>query len=65
VNKPPIILADEPTGNLDSETAKEIMGLLKSLNSDGHTIIMVTHNAQMEKFASRTIRVRDGNSYAA
>ncbi|RLB86223.1 MAG: ABC transporter ATP-binding protein, partial [Deltaproteobacteria bacterium] len=58
VNKPPIILADEPTGNLDSETAKEIMGLLKSLNQDGHTIIMVTHNAQMEKFASRTIRVR-------
>ncbi len=64
VNKPPIILADEPTGNLDSETAKEIMGLLKSLNQDGHTIIMVTHNAQMEKFASRTIRIRDGKSYA-
>ena len=63
VNKPPIILADEPTGNLDSETAKEIMGLLKSLNQDGHTIIMVTHNAEMEKFASRTIRVRDGKSY--
>ncbi|MBU0969757.1 MAG: ABC transporter ATP-binding protein [Proteobacteria bacterium] len=64
VNKPPIILADEPTGNLDSETAKEIMGLLKSLNRDGHTIIMVTHNTDMEKFASRTIRVRDGNSYS-
>ena len=63
VNKPPIILADEPTGNLDSETAKEIMGLLKSLNQDGHTIIMVTHNTEMEKFASRTIRVRDGKSY--
>ena len=63
VNKPPIILADEPTGNLDSETAKEIMGLLKSLNQDGHTIIMVTHNAEMETFASRTIRVRDGKSY--
>ena len=64
VNKPPIILADEPTGNLDSETATEIMGLLKSLNQDGHTIIMVTHNTEMEKFASRTIRVRDGKSYA-
>ena len=63
VNKPPIILADEPTGNLDSETAKEIMELLKSLNQDGHTIIMVTHNTEMEKFASRTIRVRDGKSY--
>ncbi len=60
VNKPPIILADEPTGNLDSETAKEIMGLLQSLNNDGHTIIMVTHNTEMEKFASRTIQVRDG-----
>jgi putative ABC transport system ATP-binding protein len=63
-NKPPIILADEPTGNLDSETAKEIMGLLKSLNQDGHTIIMVTHNTEMEKFSSRTIHIRDGNSYA-
>ncbi len=63
VNKPPIILADEPTGNLDSETASQIMGLLKSLNSDGHTIIMVTHNTEMESFASRTIRVRDGNSH--
>jgi len=64
VNKPPIILADEPTGNLDSATAREIMELLKSLNDDGHTIIMVTHNARMAKYASRTIRVRDGKSYA-
>jgi putative ABC transport system ATP-binding protein len=64
VNKPPIILADEPTGNLDSETAREIMGLLKSLNSDGHTIIMVTHNSEMGAFASRTIQVRDGNSFS-
>jgi putative ABC transport system ATP-binding protein len=63
VNKPPIILADEPTGNLDSTTAREIMALLKSLNKDGHTIIMVTHNTEMEKFASRTIHVRDGNSH--
>ena len=64
VNKPPIILADEPTGNLDSATAREIMELLKSLNNDGHTIIMVTHNTRMARYASRSIRVRDGNSYA-
>lgn len=63
VNRPPIILADEPTGNLDSATADEIVGLLKSLNRDGHTIIMVTHNQQMEAHASRTIRVKDGRSY--
>ncbi|MCP4022323.1 MAG: ABC transporter ATP-binding protein [Desulfobacteraceae bacterium] len=61
VNKPPIILADEPTGNLDTHTAKDIMGLLKSLNQDGHTIIMVTHNPEMEAFSGRTINVKDGN----
>ena len=60
VNKPPLILADEPTGNLDSKTAGDIMGLLKSLNSDGHTVIVVTHNPDMEAYAGRTIRVRDG-----
>lgn len=60
VNKPPIILADEPTGNLDSATAGGIMELLTDLNREGHTIIMVTHNSEMEKYASRTIRVRDG-----
>lgn len=64
VNKPPIILADEPTGNLDSATAREIMGLLKSLNDEGHTIIMVTHNPEMEKFGSRTIQIKDGRAYA-
>jgi len=60
VNKPPIILADEPTGNLDSDTAEEIMVLLKSLNKEGHTIIVVTHNSDVGKYAKRTIRVRDG-----
>ncbi len=60
VNRPPIILADEPTGNLDSKTAKEIMGLLQGLNREGHTIIMVTHNSEMEAHASRTIRLKDG-----
>lgn len=60
VNKPPIILADEPTGNLDSATAGEIMQLLQSLNKEGHTIIVVTHNSDMAAYSSRTIRVQDG-----
>ncbi|MCP4670900.1 MAG: ABC transporter ATP-binding protein [Desulfobacula sp.] len=63
VNKPPLILADEPTGNLDSNTAMEIMQLLKSLNKDGHTIIMVTHNQKMSEYASRTINIIDGKAF--
>ena len=64
VNKPPLILADEPTGNLDSKTATGIMELLKSLNNDGHTIIMVTHNQKMSEYASRTINIVDGEAFA-
>ncbi|MCK5100915.1 MAG: ABC transporter ATP-binding protein [Desulfobacteraceae bacterium] len=64
VNKPPLILADEPTGNLDSNTAREIMELLKSLNQDGHTIIMVTHNKDMSAYSSRTIDIVDGMAFA-
>ncbi|MDP2853669.1 MAG: ABC transporter ATP-binding protein [Smithellaceae bacterium] len=60
VNQPPILLADEPTGNLDSETAEGVMGLLTTLNGEGQTIIMVTHNPGMTRFAPRTIHVRDG-----
>jgi putative ABC transport system ATP-binding protein len=60
VNKPPILLADEPTGSLDSKTADEIMGLLKELNSEGQTIIMVTHNPEACKHTNRTIQVKDG-----
>lgn len=63
VNKPPIILADEPTGNLDSNTAHDIMKLLQSLNKDGHTIIVVTHNLSMKSYASRTICVEDGKCF--
>ena len=63
VNKPPIILADEPTGNLDSKTAGDIMNLLQSLNRDGHTVIVVTHNPDMEAYAGRTIRVQDGECF--
>jgi len=60
VNEPPILLADEPTGNLDTKTGKEIMELFKSLNQEGQTIIMVTHNPENAAFSSRTISLRDG-----
>jgi putative ABC transport system ATP-binding protein len=60
VNSPPILLADEPTGNLDSKTGKEIMELFKSLNEEGQTIVMVTHNPEYVGFSSRTVHLRDG-----
>jgi putative ABC transport system ATP-binding protein len=60
VNSPPILLADEPTGNLDSKTGKEIMELFKSLNKEGQTIVMVTHNPENVAYSSRTIQLRDG-----
>jgi putative ABC transport system ATP-binding protein len=61
VNNPPILLADEPTGSLDSATADEIMTLLKKLNNEGQTIIMVTHNPEACRYASRVITVKDGS----
>jgi len=60
VNNPHIILADEPTGNLDSATGEEIMGLLDTLNRAGRTIIMVTHEAHIASHANRTVHLRDG-----
>jgi len=60
VNHPPIILADEPTGNLDSATGDEIMALLGSLNAEGQTIIMVTHNPENAASARGVIRLKDG-----
>jgi len=60
VNKPPILLADEPTGNLDTKTSEEIMHLLKGLNADGMTTIMVTHNPMNAQFAHRIIQLKDG-----
>ena len=60
VNSPPILLADEPTGNLDSKTGREMMGLFKSLNEKGQSIIMVTHNPESIAFSSRTVHLRDG-----
>jgi putative ABC transport system ATP-binding protein len=60
VNSPPILMADEPTGNLDSKTGKEIMDLFTSLNKEGQTIIMVTHNPENTAYSTRTICLRDG-----
>jgi putative ABC transport system ATP-binding protein len=60
VNRPPIILADEPTGNLDSGTGRQIMKLINDLNNEGMTIIMVTHNADYATYAHRVLRVSDG-----
>jgi putative ABC transport system ATP-binding protein len=60
VNDPAVLLADEPTGNLDSQTSEEIMGLFRELNARGRTIVMVSHDAEIARHAKRTIRLRDG-----
>ncbi|MBT7154376.1 MAG: ABC transporter ATP-binding protein [Deltaproteobacteria bacterium] len=61
VNSPPIILADEPTGNLDSRTGQDIMKLLTALNQQGITVILVTHDPEIGKTAQRRIILKDGN----
>jgi putative ABC transport system ATP-binding protein len=60
VNNPSILLADEPTGNLDSKTGLEIMGVFERLHKAGNTIVLVTHEAEVAAFAYRTIQIRDG-----
>src|SRR5262249_58125437 len=60
VNDPQVILADEPTGNLDSRTSDEIMQFLRKLNDAGKTIIMVTHENDIAAWARRVVRMRDG-----
>jgi putative ABC transport system ATP-binding protein len=60
VNRPAILLADEPTGNLDSKTSDEILALFQKLHDDGQTIIMVTHEADVARHAKRVVRMRDG-----
>lgn len=60
VNQPAIILADEPTGNLDTKTGDEIMEILKKLNRAGNTIVIVTHEAYIAKFAKKTVKIKDG-----
>lgn len=57
---PPIILADEPTGNLDSKSTKEIIGILKELHKEGRTVILITHDNDIAKQAKRVIRIKDG-----
>ena len=60
VGNPAIIFADEPTGNLDTKSSREIMSILKKLNSEGKTLIVVTHDTEIASWADRTIRLRDG-----
>jgi len=60
VNKPSILLADEPTGNLDSKTGMEIMALFAELSRRGNTIILVTHEEDVARHAQRILRIRDG-----
>jgi len=60
INDPPLLLCDEPTGNLDSKTGKGIMEMLSALHKSGRTIIMVTHDLNNAKYATRIIRIKDG-----
>jgi putative ABC transport system ATP-binding protein len=60
INKPSLILADEPTGNLDSKTGEEIIEIIQRLHEQGNTIILVTHEEYIAKHAGRIIQLRDG-----
>lgn len=60
VNNPAIILADEPTGNLDTKTSQVVMEAFQKLNLKGHTIILITHEMDVADYANRTIHIRDG-----
>lgn len=64
VNKPQLILADEPTGNLDTKSGREIMEIFKDLNQKGQTIIIVTHDTEIAKFTKRMIKLKDGKIFS-
>jgi putative ABC transport system ATP-binding protein len=61
VNNPAIVLADEPTGNLDTRTSLEIIALFQKLNEDGVTVILVTHETDIAAYAQRVVKLRDGH----
>ena len=63
LGNPEIILADEPTGALDSKTSAELMSLLQKLNEEGQTIILITHDINVAKRANRMVRIADGKLY--
>lgn len=63
VGNPPILLADEPTGALDSKTSKEIIQIMKQLNEQGHTIILITHDWEVANEAKRIVRIQDGQLF--
>ena len=63
ITDPPIILADEPTGNLDSKSGKEVMEIFKNLNANGNTIILITHDSGVAAQAKRVVRIQDGKLY--
>jgi ABC-type lipoprotein export system ATPase subunit len=65
VNGPEIILADEPTGNLDTQNSERIFSLLKSLRADGLTVVMITHNGELATRADRLVRLKDGKIHPA
>ena len=62
INDPQVILADEPSGNLDSEMADAVMGLLEDINAEGTTIVMVTHDPDLARRAHRNIHILDGRA---
>jgi putative ABC transport system ATP-binding protein len=60
VVQPPVVMADEPTGNLDSVSANDIIGLLADLHRSGRTVVLITHDADVAEAGGRTMRIRDG-----
>jgi putative ABC transport system ATP-binding protein len=61
VSEPKIVLADEPTGNLDSHTGDEVLGVLRDLHATGRTILLITHDAEVAETATRRVHIRDGS----